>query len=100
MAFTKDHKLSKGRPKGSSNHISKEVKEGIALFVHTNRHRLIEWLERVAEKDPARAIEIVLSASEFVAPKLQRIEADIRADITEIRILEPLELQLPEWKKQ
>jgi hypothetical protein len=92
MPFAKGHKLGKGRPKGSKNEITGEIKEGITLFVHCNRHKLNEWLDRVAEKDPARALEIILSAAEFVTPKMQRIEADIRADQTIIKIYEPFEL--------
>jgi len=44
------------------------------MLLHDNLDNLSEWLERVAEDNPERAIEIILKMSEYVLPKLARKE--------------------------
>lgn len=63
-----------GRQKGTPNKITNEAREAIALFVDNNAHRLEEWLEQVAEKNPEKAFQLFQSVIEYHIPKLARTE--------------------------
>lgn len=61
-----------GRPKGSVNKATVEARKAIADFVDGNAHRLVGWLDRVAEDNPAKAFELFQSVVEYHVPKLAR----------------------------
>lgn len=63
-----------GRPKGSANISTAQVRETIAKFAQDNVHRLQEWLEAVAAENPERAADLYLRALEYHIPKLARSE--------------------------
>lgn len=63
-----------GRPKGLPNKATVQAREAIAKFVDGNAHRLQDWLDRIAEKDPERAFSLFQSVIEYHVPKLQRSE--------------------------
>lgn len=80
MPFEEGNKLGKGRPKGSPNKTTKQVRDAYQLFAENNMDKFQAWIDRVAEKNPAKALEIVLAMSEYFLPKLQRTETDITSD--------------------
>ena len=63
-----------GRPKGSPNVKTKAIREAYKEFIENNAPKFEEWLERVAETNPAKAIELVSNLSDYVLPKLARTE--------------------------
>jgi hypothetical protein len=63
-----------GRPKGSLNKTTTDVRKAIAQLAELNIPKLNAWLSRVALQDPARAAEILLKAIEYHIPKLGRTE--------------------------
>jgi hypothetical protein len=63
-----------GRVAGTPNKATKEARQAIATFVDGNAHRLTEWLDRVAEENPAKAFELFQSVIEYHIPKLARTE--------------------------
>lgn len=71
---------NRGRPKGSPNKATADVRAAIAAFAEGNAHKLQEWLDRVAEgsegvrPDPAKAVDLYLRAIEYHIPKLARTE--------------------------
>ena len=66
-----------GRPKGKPNKTTSEIREAYQLFVENNIPNFEEWLTRVAKANPAKALELVTSLSEYFLPKLARTETDI-----------------------
>ena len=68
-----------GRPKGSPNKSTQEVRDSFHCFVEGNQDKFSEWIERVAEKNPAKAIELVTNLAEYILPKLSRTE--VKAEI-------------------
>ena len=66
--------IPEGRKKGTPNKRTVLAREAIAQFVDGNAHKLIEWLERVAVKDPAEAFKLYMSVVEYHIPKLERVE--------------------------
>ena len=44
------------------------------MLIENNLDNMTKWLEKVAAKDPAKAIYIINDLSEYVVPKLARTE--------------------------
>ena len=63
-----------GRIPGSKNKIQDEVKQGFAKLLENKIPELESWLTRVAERDPAKALEIFTKISERFLPQLSRQE--------------------------
>lgn len=78
--MNKQAENNRGRPKGSPNRATADVRAAIAVFAEGNAHKLQEWLDRVAEgsdgvrPDPAKAADLYLRAIEYHIPKLARTE--------------------------
>jgi hypothetical protein len=67
-----------GRKKGVPNKDTQQVKDAYLALIQGNLPQLQEWLDRVAAKDPGRAIDLLLKLSPFVIPK--KSEQDISLD--------------------
>ena len=63
-----------GRPKGSPNKITQELKEAFALVLERKLPDLETLLAQVAADDPAKAIELMLKLSNRFLPELSRQE--------------------------
>lgn len=64
----------KGRRRGVPNKTTGTVREIYTLFVEHNAVKAQKLFDRVARKNPAKALEILARLSEFVLPKLNRSE--------------------------
>ena len=79
--FEEGNTMGKGRPKGSPNKTTKEIREAYQMFTENNMDKFQEWIDTVAKKNPAKAMEIVLAMSEYFLPKLQRTEVSHEGEI-------------------
>jgi hypothetical protein len=68
-----------GRQKGIPNKLTRTIREAIRDLAESNADRAQEWLDRVAETDPAQAVKLYLALLRFCLPTLQ---ASAVADIT------------------
>jgi len=64
----------KGRKKGVPNKATADVRAAIALFAESTVPQFQEWINRVAQEDPAKAADLFLKAIEYHIPKLARTE--------------------------
>lgn len=69
----------RGRPPGSPNKITRDIRAALRDLAEGNSHRVQEWLDRVAETDPAEALRLFLGLLRYVTPTLQ---AAAIADLT------------------
>ena len=67
-----------GRPKGSVNKSSNEIRETFQLLLENNLEKLQEDLNELEPKD---RIKLLLSLSNYILPKLRSI--DLQSDIEE-----------------
>ena len=65
-----------GRQKGTANKATASLREAFTDLLEDNMGRLQELLDKVAEKNPQKALELLLKLSEFVLPKLRAIEVN------------------------
>ena len=56
------------------NKATAKLREAFTELLEDNIGRLQELLDKVAEKNPQKALELLLKLSEFVLPKLRAIE--------------------------
>ncbi len=68
-----------GRTKGVQNKVTKETRDAFKKLVEDNTDKFQEWLDEIAEKNPAKAFELVTNLAEYVLPKLSRTE--VKAEI-------------------
>jgi hypothetical protein len=72
--FTKGNNYGRGRGKGTPNKSTAEIREAYQKLVDDNLDNMKIWLERVAEDDPNKALDMMLKLSEYFIPKLARQE--------------------------
>ena len=72
--FTKGNNNGRGRGKGTPNKSTAEIREAYQKLVDDNLDNMQVWLERVAEDDPNKALDMMLKLSEYFIPKLARQE--------------------------
>ena len=63
-----------GRPKGSANKITEDLREAFAMVLENKLPDLEILLARVAADDPAKAIDLMLKLSNRFLPELARTE--------------------------
>lgn len=63
-----------GRPKGTKNQFTLELKNAFKLVLTNKMPELEEWIDRVAEEDPARATEIVIKLTERFLPRIAQTQ--------------------------
>lgn len=64
----------KGRGKGVPNKSTAQIREAYQKLVDDNLDNMKVWLEKVAEDDPNKALDMMLKLSEYFIPKLARQE--------------------------
>lgn len=63
-----------GRPKGSPNKATKQIREAVAKIVDDNTENLQKWMDQLAEESPEKAANLMVKLMEFTLPKLARSE--------------------------
>jgi hypothetical protein len=69
---------SGGRKRGTPNKLTRDERTLLAIVVNYGLERAQGWLERVARKQPARALALTAKFAEFVVPRLQRTELQVK----------------------
>jgi len=80
-----------GRKKGSTNKVTRDVREAIAVFAQENVEKMSEWLNQI--DDPAKRLDLYLRALEYHVPKLSRAEVSANVTVTAVEALKELNEQ-------
>ncbi len=68
-----------GRQPGTPNKVTREFRETVTRLLEDNAENVAQWLEKVAENDPDKALQRLAQLAEYAAPKLSRSE--VRAEV-------------------
>lgn len=71
MRFTKNNNPGKGRPIGSKNIATQEIRDNYSLFITKNMGKIQKDFDSL---EPIQRINTLISISKFVLPALQSIE--------------------------
>jgi len=63
-----------GRPKGTLNRNTKQIREAYQKLTEDNLDNMNLWLSQIASEDPAKAMDVMIRLSEYIIPKLARTE--------------------------
>ena len=74
MAAKKGHIKEGGRVKGTPNKATTDIKQAFKKLIEDNLDNMTLWLEKVALRDPEKAIRIINDLSEYIIPKLARTD--------------------------
>jgi hypothetical protein len=75
MGFTSE--TATGRPKGVGNKSTEAIRTAFADLVSSNLDNMQDWLERTAEDNPAKALQIVSDIAQYSLPKLKQVDSTI-----------------------
>jgi hypothetical protein len=78
---TKPPAAGRGRKRGTPNKTTSAARKMFTDFLEANVDRVQDLFDRVAKKEPARALELLTKVAEFVIPKLQRTELKGEFDV-------------------
>ena len=70
MKFKQGNTASKGRPKGTPNKSTKEVRQAFQLLIESNLDQMQQDLNSLS---PRARLEIILKLSQFVLPRLEAV---------------------------
>ena len=87
MAFNKDTGAEAGKKsKRGTNNQLKEIREVYHDILNNNTNNIQGWFDKIAEENPAKALELMLKLGSYVIPKPKTIEITApQEDITVIR---------------
>ena len=87
MPFEKNNNHSKGRPRGSQNKETKQIREALNTILTNNLDDIDTKLKEVAENNPAKYIELLLRICEYSISKIQSTQiVENQQDSTTYRI--------------
>lgn len=80
MPFDKNNP-GPGRPKGKPNRSTTRIKEAYGKLLEDNLDNMSVWLAEIAERNPDKAVDLMLKLSEYLIPKLARTETSLEGGI-------------------
>lgn len=63
-----------GRPVGSKNKITEEIRAAFQLVLENKLPDLERWIQQTAQDDPAKAVDLLIKLSNRFVPELSRQE--------------------------
>lgn len=90
----------KGRPKGSRDKVTMDVKEAFAKLLDDNLPQFQDWINTVAATQPARALDIMINLTNYVIPRMSASDITVKEEREEIDYSKLTQKELESlWKK-
>jgi len=67
--------VGRGRPKGAANKVTTEVRTLCQLVLSRQEEKIDAWFDRVAKKDPSKALDHFIHLAEVCMPKTTTVES-------------------------
>lgn len=62
-----------GRPPGVPNKVTTDFRASVTNLLNDCGPQLMEWVQRVAKKNPQRAVDCLAALAEYAVPKQSRV---------------------------
>jgi hypothetical protein len=69
--------------KGNPNRVTKDMRMVMSEFAENNAPKAQGWIDRIAVRQPARALTLWLRACEYVLPRLQSVGVELKKPDTD-----------------
>lgn len=92
--MTSDDTIKRGRPKGSPNKSTKEIREALQYMVEKQLDKLEDAFNKVYEQDPGRFLSLYERFCNFVLPKQQSVEISNENGIDISKTIEDMKSKL------
>jgi hypothetical protein len=79
--FKKGKPKTGGRTTGTQNRVTVDTKKLMMAIVEYGLSNGKRWLERTAQKNPARALEALAKLAEYTMPKLAKTDIDLHGGV-------------------
>lgn len=79
--FQKGNTFGKGRPKGTPNRSTEQMKINVARAVNMGLDYLKEDYEKLRKEDPAKALTILTKLMDYALPKLKSVDLEVKGEI-------------------
>ena len=63
-----------GRPAGVQNKVAEDIKKSFSLLLENKLPQLEGWIDKIAEKNPDKAVQLLIAISERFVPKITKNE--------------------------
>lgn len=77
MPFEQGHEYATGRPKGVGNKSTEAIRTAFAMLVENNLSNMQDWLERTAQTNPHKALQVMSDLAQYSLPKLKQVDATV-----------------------
>lgn len=74
MPFEQGHNIAGGRPKGVGNKSTEAIRSSFAMLVEDNLSNMQEWLDRTAQQNPHKALQIISDLAQYSLPKMKQVD--------------------------
>jgi len=75
MPFSENNKKAgPGRPAGVQNKVAEDIKKTFSLLLENKLPELEDWITKIADKNPDKAVDLLLKISERFVPKITKNE--------------------------
>lgn len=69
------------------------MRNALSELAHGKIDKVAAWIDEVAEKDPARAVELFMQLAEFAIPRLKAVTLEVSADTKPLREMSIAQLE-------
>ena len=77
MPFEQGHEHATGRPKNAPNKKIEAIRTAFADLVVGNLDNMQDWLNRAAETQPVKALQIMSDLAQYSLPKLKQVDSKL-----------------------
>jgi len=82
MPFTKQSAIKGGKAsKRGKSKTTIEIRNTFTSILSDNETNIQRWLDKTADKDPGKAIDLIIKMASFIIPKHRAIEFDTNTKI-------------------
>jgi len=81
-----------GRPAGSKNKETRDIKRCYRELLEHNVDNLDKWIAEVAEKKPEKALELIIRLTDFIVPRMKNLQINSLENLSDEELNELIDI--------